>query len=132
MSAMATQSLKSQVITLYKRILSVARKWEAQDPNERIVESDFIMSEAKTLFRANKNLKTETEILERLKEGEARLAMAEHYGNPYPRPANLPKRSFSKREGKKVGKAIQKAWEQARPVYIRSVDSIRDGKTGGE
>ena len=48
--------------------------------------------------------------------------MAEHYGNPYPRPVNLPKTSFSKREGKKVGKAIQKMNEMSRPVYLRSSD----------
>ena len=43
-------------------------------------------------------------------------------GNPYPRPVNLPKTSYSKREGKKVGKAIQKMNEISRPVYIRSTD----------
>ena len=55
-----------------------------------------------------------------MKEAETRLTMATHYGNPYPRfhfhsckfyfhlatffrPVNIPKFSFSKREGKKVG-----------------------------
>lgn len=52
--------------------------------------------------------------------------MAEHYRNPYPRPVNLPKRSFSKMEGKKVGKAIQKMNEQSRPVYIRYRQASRN------
>ena len=43
-------------------------------------------------------------------------------GIPYPRPVNLPQTSYSKREGKKVGKAIQKMNEISRPVYLRSTD----------
>jgi hypothetical protein len=35
---------------------------------------------------------------------------------------NLPKRSFTRQEGKAVGKAIQRINEQSRPVYIRSSD----------
>ena len=74
------------------------------------------------LFRRNKNLSDLGQIKLHIIEAEARLTMAEHYGNPYPRPVNLPKTSFSKREGKKVGKAIQKMNELSRPVYLRSSD----------
>jgi len=114
--------LRTQVIRLYSRILRVGRNWKAQDINETKVERDYILDEAKMLFRKNKNLTVQSEIQERLSEAEARLTMAEHYCNPYPRPVNLPKTSFSKREGKKVGKAIQKMNEMSRPVYIRSSD----------
>ena len=103
---MATQPLRTEVIRLYSRILRVGRKWQAQDPNETKVERQYIQEEAKALFRKNKNLKNVTDIRQSLVEAEARLTMAEHYGNPYPRPVNLPKTSFTKREGKKVGKAI--------------------------
>jgi len=81
------------------------------------------------LFRKNANLKDQAAVRECIKEAEARLTMAEHYRNPYPRPVNLPKRSFSKKEGKKVGKAIQKFNEQSRPIYIRSTDDAV-GKSG--
>ena len=81
-----------------------------------------MMDEARELFRRNQNLTDTEQIKLHMIEAEARLTMAEHYGNPYPRPVNLPKTSFSKREGKKVGKAIQKKNEMSRPVYLRSSD----------
>lgn len=121
-TSMSSLPLRTQVIRLYTRILRVGRKWQAQDPNETKVERGYILDEAKFLFRKNKTLDSESDIRQSLVEAEARLTMAEHYGNPYPRPVNLPKTSFSKREGKKVGKAIQKMNELSRPVYIRSTD----------
>ena len=126
---MAAVPLRTQVIRLYSRILKVGRSWQAQDKNETKVERQYIQDEAKLLFRKNKNLKNTSDIQQSLVEAEARLTMAEHYGNPYPRPVNLPKTSFSKREGKKVGKAIQKMNEMSRPVYIRSSDdAVRKDK----
>ena len=119
---MATPPLRTEVLRLYTRILRVARKWQAQDTNETKVERQYLQDEAKSLFRKNKTLKNVSDIKQSLVEAEARLTMAEHYGNPYPRPVNLPKTSFTKREGKKVGKAIQKMNEMSRPVYIRSTD----------
>jgi len=119
---MSSLPLRTQVIRLYTRILRVGRNWQAQDPNETKVERGYILDEAKFLFKKNKTLDNESDIRQSLVEAEARLTMAEHYGNPYPRPVNLPKTSFSKREGKKVGKAIQKMNELSRPVYIRSTD----------
>jgi len=119
---MGTLPLRTEVLRLYSRILRVARKWQAQDLNETKVERQYIQDEAKSLFRKNKNLSNASDIKQSLVEAEARLTMAEHYGNPYPRPVNLPKTSFTKREGKKVGKAIQRMNELSRPVYIRSTD----------
>jgi len=119
---MAVLPVRTQVLRLYARIFRVARSWEAQDPNETKVEQNYIVDEAKSLFRQNRHIKSEEEVRLRMIEAEARLTMAEHYGNPYPRPVNLPKTSYSKREGKKVGKAIQKMNELSRPVYIRSTD----------
>ena len=115
-------TLRSQVLRLYSRIFRVARGWEAQDPNETKVEKNYIVDEARALFRENKGLRVEAEIRMRMMEAEARLAMAEHYRNPYPRPVNLPKTSYAKPEGKRVGKAIQKMNAMSRPVYIRSTD----------
>jgi len=115
-------SLRLEVLGMYARILRVARNWKATNPTESLVERDYIQTETRDLFRRNAGLTNEVEIRERLREAEARLTMAEHYRNPYPRPVNLPKRSYSKQEGKKVGKAIKKMNEQSRPVYIRSTD----------
>jgi len=115
-------SLRREVLGMYARILRVARNWKATNPTETMVERDYILTETKDLFRRNVGLTNKVEISERLREAEARLTMAEHYRNPYPRPVNLPKRSYSKQEGKRVGKAIKKMNEQSRPVYIRSTD----------
>jgi len=114
--------LRSEVLRMYTKLLRVSRNWRAVNPVETGVEQEYIRSETRDLFRKNANLKNEQEIRERLREAEARLTMAEHYRNPYPRPVNLPKRSFSKQEGKKIGKAIKKMNEMSRPVYIRSTD----------
>jgi len=119
---MSVPGLRSQVLRLYSRIFRLARDWQATDPNETRVEQDYIKEEARELFRKNMNLNDEDQIKLHIIEAEARLTMAEHYGNPYPRPVNLPKTSYSKREGKKVGKAIQKKNEMSRPVYLRSSD----------
>ena len=119
---MAMLPVRNQVLRLYARIFRVARHWQAADVNETKVERNYIEDEARELFRKNKDICNEEEIRMRIVEAEARLTMAEHYGNPYPRPVNLPKTSYSKREGKKVGKAIQKMNEMSRPVYIRSTD----------
>ena len=56
------------------------RRWEAQDRNETKVERGYIVEEARTLFRENKELRDEQEIRLRMMEAEARLTMAEHYG----------------------------------------------------
>ena len=56
------------------------RRWEAQDRNETKVERSYIVEEARTLFRENKELVDEQEIRLRMMEAEARLTMAEHYG----------------------------------------------------
>jgi len=115
-------SLRGQVLSLYSRLLRLSRTWQARDPIENIVERQYIRDETRELFRKNASLTREQDIQECIRECEARLTMAEHYKNPYPRPVNLPKRSFSKKEGKKIGKAIKKMNEQSRPVYIRSTD----------
>ena len=114
--------MRTEVLRLYSRIFRVARVWRAQDRNETKVEQNYMKEEARVLFRRNQNLTDQDQIKLHIIEAEARLTMAEHYGNPYPRPVNLPKTSFSKREGKKVGKAIQKMNELSRPVYLRSSD----------
>jgi len=117
-------SLRGEVVRLYKEILRLSRRWEATDIRETKVERNYIRDEARLLFRQNAGLTCDTDIRERVAEAETRLTMATHYGNPYPRPVNIPKYSFSKREGKKVGKAVQKMNDMSRPVYLKSMDEV--------
>ena len=86
------------------------------------MERNYIRDESKKIFRMNKPIAAPEEIRERVREAEARLAMAEHYRNPYPRPVNLPPGSYSVREGKKLGKAIDKKNRLSKPVYVKSID----------
>jgi len=113
---------RNHVLSMYTRLLRLARNWKSINPVENIVEQQYIRDETMELFRKNAKIKDPAVITQCIREAEARLTMAEHYRNPYPRPVNLPKRSFSKQDGKKVGKAIQKYNEQSRPIYIRSTD----------
>ncbi len=118
----ADQVLRSNVLAMYRTLLRLSKSWRAQIPDQTGVERQYIYEETRRLFRLNQNLSKPSEIEERLREAEARLAMAEHYRNPYPRPVNLPHKSFAKREGKKVGKAIEKKNEISKPIYVKSID----------
>lgn len=119
---MAANPLRKEVLGLYRRILRVANKWEAREIDNTLTERNYIKSETQTLFRENKDKKTEVQVREHIREAEARLTMAQHYRNPYPRPVNLPPKSYSVKEGKKAGKAIKKRTEQSRPIYNKSMD----------
>jgi len=111
-------------VRLYKSLVRLGQRWEAQEARETRVQREYILEETRTLFRRNAGLEGGEVIRQRIQEAETRLTMAEHYGNPYPRPVNIPKYSFSKREGKKVGKAVQKWNDQSRPVYLKSMEEV--------
>nr|ACO11715.1 LYR motif-containing protein 1 [Caligus rogercresseyi] len=109
--------------TLYKRLLRLGASWIAQNhPSQTSIERKYIIEETRNLFRANKNLTDEEEIRKCVLEAEARLTMAEHYKNPYPRPVNLPKGIYSKKQGKAQGKAMQRKSQASRPVYVKSLE----------
>lgn len=111
-------SLRNQVLNLYKRILHVGRSWEAQNPCETKAEKDYIISEAQELFRANKYISCLRSIEEHITEGEARLEIALHYKTPYPRPVNMPPNTITKTWG--TGNIRRQ--QVSRPVYIKSID----------
>merc|ERR1719361_3212529 len=110
-----------KVLSMYKRILRVGQKWVASNPDNTQVERNYIIDEAKNLFRKNATIISSREANERYREAEARLAMAEHYRNPYPRPVNLPLGSFTKKEGKITGTKIEKLKEMSQPIYLKSI-----------
>jgi len=113
---------RSQVLSIYKRILRVGQNWVATHPDNTQTERNYIIEEAKTLFRKNAKITNAHEASERYREVEARLAMAEHYRNPYPRPVNLPPGSYTKKEGKKTGTRIERLNEMSKPIYVKSID----------
>lgn len=115
--------LRSQVFRMYRKLIGLSKTWNATDPYQTGVERDYIKEETRRLFKDNSAITDEYEIGERIREAEARLAMAEHYRNPYPRPVNLPPRSFTKKEGKKQGRAVEKLNEMSKPIYVKSIDT---------
>ncbi|KAL1234506.1 LYR motif-containing protein [Trichinella spiralis] len=66
----------------------------------------YIVEEARRLFKQNKTLANPIEIEELIREGRTRIAIAVHYGNPYPRPVyafpkTLPIRKVSNQQTEK-------------------------------
>jgi hypothetical protein len=115
-------ALRRQVLKVYTDILRTARKWQASSGIElqTIEERNYIKEEARRLFRKNKALTEVEDIRECLREANARLELAVHYGNPYPRPVNaapfhVPSVKSSKRQ--------RIVANQSKPVYIRSQDT---------
>jgi len=128
-------SLRPQVLSMYRRLLRLSRSWVAKAEDQTVVEREYIRDETRRLFRANQHIETAAggggreegdEVRERLREAEARITMAEHYRNPYPRPVNLPPRSYAKKEGKVTGKAIRKLNERSKPIYVKSIDDTKN------
>ncbi|CAB4063918.1 unnamed protein product [Lepeophtheirus salmonis] len=90
---------------------------------ETLNERKYILDQTRSLFRANKDVSDPVEINRYILEAEARLTMAEHYRNPYPRPVNYPKGMYTKKVGKSHGKAMIKKSQQSRPAYMKSLDT---------
>lgn len=124
---MGGNSLRPNVLSLYRQILRMGKTWEAISGNsfDTKLERDYIMNEARHLFRKNRYLQDETEIQLRLREAESRLALALHYKTPYPRPVNVPPMTYAKAEGGKRGTAQERQIKQATPVYIKSLQETQ-------
>lgn len=116
-------STRKNVLTLYKRVLRLAKGWKniTADIDNVSKEQNYIKNEARILFKKNKELKNEDEIKEHIKEGETRLEMALHYRTPYPRPMNFPQ-TLLPPAGKKLKKAQKRLLEQSKPLYLKSYD----------
>ncbi|XP_076029166.1 LYR motif-containing protein 1-like [Oratosquilla oratoria] len=111
-------NLRSQVLSLYKKILRTGKSWQAMNPADTFAESEYVLNEAKLIFRANKNISGEQNIKQHIQEGEARLEMGIHYGTPYPRPVNMPPNTITAA----WGKGNKKRQHSSRPVYLKSLD----------
>ena len=115
---------------MYRRILRVGQNWTAKEVSETATERQYITEETRRIFRENKSVKSEQRIQQHIREAEARLTMAEHYRNPYPRPVNLPPGSYTKKEGKKTGTKIERLNRMSKPVYVASIDdTIKDSES---
>ncbi|XP_028395108.1 LYR motif containing protein 1-like, partial [Dendronephthya gigantea] len=112
---------KTEVLAVYRRILRVARSWKASSGllKDTLEERSYIVSECRDLFRKNSKVTSDEEIGRCLEEAKSRLELAMHYGNPYPRPVNLPPKAIAL-QGKTKMKSQERAKKQAKPVYLNS------------
>ena len=70
-------ALRRQVLSVYRRIVRLGYQWEAVDPTHTREERQYILREARTLFRANQHLTDIPAIVEHLAEGESRMEIGE-------------------------------------------------------
>ncbi|XP_014671117.1 PREDICTED: LYR motif-containing protein 1-like [Priapulus caudatus] len=114
--------LRTEVLSLYKRILRTGLSWQSASGSSEDTsnERDYILNEAKTLFRKNTLIRDETTIKLYIQEAEARLGLANHYRIPYPRPVNLPQTALPHGKPKKTQARIR---EESKPIYIKSYDT---------
>lgn len=100
-SELIIMSLRKDVLSLYRQILGLSRKWEAKNPQDTLKERQYIYNEARTQFRKNKNINNESDIQKLIQEAVDRMEVAKHYKIPYPRPVYFPSGSLVKPKRKK-------------------------------
>jgi len=83
---LATPDQRTRVLHLYKEILRLGHSWPVAH------EQQYIIEEAKMLFRENQGLLYEEDVARLIVEAENRIALALHYQKPMPRPTFVPPR----------------------------------------
>ncbi|XP_048465770.1 LYR motif containing protein 1 isoform X2 [Rhincodon typus] len=83
-----TLATRCDVLGLYRRIFRIARTWQSLSglSEDTMKERDYIITEARTLFKKNKNLTDAEAIKICIQECQTRIEMGLHYRIPYPRP----------------------------------------------
>ncbi|XP_005405095.1 PREDICTED: LYR motif-containing protein 1 [Chinchilla lanigera] len=123
--AQMTTATRREVLSLYRRIFRLARKWHAASgqTEDTIKEKQYILNEARTLFRKNKNL-TDTDLIKQyIDECTARIEIGLHYKIPYPRPIHLPPMGLTPLQARGL-RAQEKLRKLSRPVYLKSHDEV--------
>ncbi|XP_069503768.1 LYR motif-containing protein 1 isoform X2 [Ambystoma mexicanum] len=120
-----TSATRKEVLGLYRRIFKLAKNWHAlsgqsEDSNK---EKQYILDEAKTLFKRNKSV-TDVEIVKQcIEECNARIEIGLHYGIPYPRPVHLPPMGLTRKHSQAL-KTQEKLRKHAKHMYLKSHDEV--------
>ncbi|XP_078200971.1 LYR motif-containing protein 1 isoform X1 [Callithrix jacchus] len=120
-----TTATRQEVLGLYRSIFRLARKWQATSGQmeDTIKEKQYILNEARTLFRKNRNL-TDTDLIKQcIDECTARIEIGLHYKIPYPRPIHLPPMGLNPLRGRGL-RSQEKLRKLSKPVYLRSHDEV--------
>ncbi|XP_051927970.1 LYR motif containing protein 1 isoform X1 [Hippocampus zosterae] len=109
------------VLSLYMRVFRIARTWQAQSgvASDTLTERNYILQEARTLFRQNQQMTDQESIKKCIEECEARIEIGLHYRIPYPRASYLPPLGLATQKGRKL-RAQQRLRKQAKPIYLES------------
>ncbi|XP_062444793.1 LYR motif-containing protein 1 isoform X1 [Rhea pennata] len=120
---------RREVLDLYRKIFRIAKKWQSASgqTEETIKEKQYIISEARTLFRKNKNVTDPTLIKQCIEECEARIEIGLHYNIPYPRPIHLPPMGLASKQGRAF-RHQEKLRKFSKPIYLKSHDDISTGR----
>eukprot|EP00052_Salpingoeca_macrocollata_P017872 m.146248 g.146248 ORF g.146248 m.146248 type:complete len:117 (-) comp20526_c0_seq3:125-475(-) len=111
--------MRARVLQMYARIMRLSGKWQAVDSANTAQERAFIRQEARTLFKANKNVVADAEIEALLGEAEERIALAAHYRIPYPRLPNVGYGAAPQQQHQ-LQKRQEKLRQASIPSYVRS------------
>lgn len=116
---------RNEVLGLYRRIFRIARTWQSITglTDDTLKEKQYIVMEAKTLFRKNKNLTDVEAIKNCIMECHTRIEMGLHYRIPYPRPIHLPPMGLADKKGRKF-KMQERLRKFAKPVYLQSHEEM--------
>jgi hypothetical protein len=110
---------RGEVLRVYRQVLQLARSWKAVEADQTATEQAYIRAEATRLFRKNQHLTDDVEIKQCIDEATSRIALAKHYGIPYPRLMNVaPNTVMASRHRKRQVRTTK----QAKPVYLNSQD----------
>ncbi|KRZ77848.1 UNC93-like protein MFSD11 [Trichinella papuae] len=115
---------KKQVLDLYRYILKVGKEWTSSSHANNISDKEakrYIVEEARRLFKQNKTVTSPIEIEELIREGRTRIAIAVHYGNPYPRPVyafpkTLPIRKASNQQSEKQSTSMNQRMTRSNQI----------------
>ncbi|XP_007650646.1 LYR motif-containing protein 1 isoform X3 [Cricetulus griseus] len=120
-----TTATRQEVLSLYRSIFKLARKWQAASGQmeDTIKEKQYIINEARTLFQKNKNLTDSDLIKQCIDECTARIEIGLHYQIPYPRPIHLPPMGLTPLRGRRL-QTQEKMRKLSKPVYLQSHDEV--------
>uniref|UniRef100_A0A8C5B277 LYR motif containing 1 n=2 Tax=Gadus morhua TaxID=8049 RepID=A0A8C5B277_GADMO len=118
-----TAATRNKVLSLYSRLFRIARNWQAQSGVKQDTEAErnYIVLEARSLFRQNQKLTDQESVKRCIDECEARIEMGLHYRNPFPRASYLPPMGLATQKGRRL-LGQQRLRRQAKPVYLQSQD----------
>ncbi|XP_056433034.1 LYR motif containing protein 1 [Gadus macrocephalus] len=118
-----TAATRNKVLSLYSRLFRIARNWQAQSGVKQDTEAErnYIVLEARSLFRQNQKLTDQESVKRCIDECEARIEIGLHYRNPFPRASYLPPMGLATQKGRRL-LGQQRLRRQAKPVYLQSQD----------